>query len=172
MNTHKKQCAAGFPIKLISGLFFALLLAFALSGVSQEADPVETESEAVEAPADTAIGTVVDESLRAEVELPFEREIFVYEIEERRDPFTPLVPKEEGAEPNVDNLTLDGIIWGYAGPMAVVKEKGATGHVLRKGDKVSGGEVEDITSDSITFRLSEFGIVTRYTLTLKGEGRK
>jgi hypothetical protein len=56
--------------------------------------------------------------------------------------------------------------------MAVVKERGATGHVLREGDKVSGGEVEEITMESITFRLSEFGIVTRYTLTLKGEGRK
>gem|GEM_PF-2334160 len=172
MDTNRKKCASGVQIKLISGLFFVVLLAFALSGLSQEADPVETEAEAMKTAPDTAAGIVADESLRAEVELPFEREIFVYEVEERRDPFTPLVPKEEGAEPNVDNLTLDGIIWGYAGPMAVVKERGSTGHVLRKGDRVSGGEVEDITSDSITFRLSEFGIVTRYTLTLKGEGRK
>ncbi len=116
--------------------------------------------------------TAADESLRAVVELPFEREIFEYIKEGRRDPFLPLVPKEEGAEPNVNNLTLTGIIWGFGGPMAVVKEKGATGHVLREGDKVSGGEVEEITMSSITFRLSEYGVVTRYTLTLKGEGRK
>jgi hypothetical protein len=116
--------------------------------------------------------TAADESLRAVVELPFEREIFEYVKEGRRDPFVPLVPKEEGAEPNVNNLTLTGTIWGFGGPMAVVKEKGATGHVLREGDKVSGGEVEEITMSSITFRLSEYGVVTRYTLTLKGEGRK
>jgi hypothetical protein len=164
----------GVFIKFISGLSFALLLTFALSGICQEADPVETEEpveEAVEeAPAEST--EILDDSLRAEVELPFEREIFVYEVEDRRDPFDPLVPKEEGAEPNVNNLALNGIIWGFAGPMAVVKERGATGHVLREGDKVSGGEVEEITMESITFRLSEFGIVTRYTLTLKGEGRK
>jgi hypothetical protein len=176
LNTHKKLSAFGVLIRVVSGLTFALLLALALSGLCQEADPAETEGmeeemEALDAQAETT-AAALDESLRAEVELPFEREIFVYEVDARRDPFTPLVPKEEGAEPNVENLTLNGIIWGFGGPMAVVKEKGATGHVLRKGDKVSGGEVEDITMESITFRLSEFGIVTRYTLTLKGEGRK
>lgn len=170
MDTLRNRCTVGILVKFISGLSLALIMTLALSGFCQEgAEPVETE----EVSADTLEpGAVPDESLRAEVELPFEREIFVYELEDRRDPFVPLVPKEEGAEPNVNNLTLTGIIWGYAGPMAVVKEKGATGHVLREGDKVSGGEVEEITMDSVTFRLSEFGIVTRYTLTLKGEGRK
>jgi len=142
----------------------ALLLVFVPAVFCQEASE--------EAIPETTLTDTTIESIETEVELPFERELFDYVREGRRDPFAALVPKEEGSDPNVNNLALNGIIWGFAGDLAVVKEKGGKGHVLREGDRVSGGKVEEITRDSITFRLSEFGVVTRYTLNLKGEGRK
>lgn len=123
-----------------------------------------------ETPSESALSAAVDESL--EVELPFEREIYHYVKIGRRDPFVPLVPKKDVTVPSINNLALMGIIWGYAGRVAVIKERGGVGYVMRVGDLVAGGSVETITTNSITFVLEEFGVVTRYTLTLKGQDRR
>ncbi|MFQ5905200.1 MAG: hypothetical protein ACE5JA_01370 [bacterium] len=167
MSSGKISDVLGAAMRIVFSVVLALVMVPAV--LCQESGEEAPPEEAVP---ETTSTEILIESIEAEVELPFERELFNYVKEGRRDPFVALVPKEEGSDPNVNNLTLRGIIWGFAGDMAVVKEKGGRGHVLREGSRVSGGEVEDITHDSITFRLSEFGVVTRYTLTLKGEGRK
>ena len=123
-----------------------------------------------ETPSETTLSAFSDESL--EVELPFEREIYHYPKIGRRDPFLPLVPKKDVTVPSINNLVLVGIIWGYAGKVAVIKERGGVGYVMRVADPVAGGHVETITTDSVTFVLEEFGVVTRYTLTLKGYDRR
>jgi hypothetical protein len=123
-----------------------------------------------ETPSESTLSTALEESL--EVELPFERETYHYDKVGRRDPFLPLVPKKDVTVPSINNLVLMGIIWGYAGKVAVIKEKGGVGYVMRERDEVAGGRVETITTDSMTFVLEEFGVITRYTLTLKGQGRR
>ncbi|TET43986.1 hypothetical protein E3J62_11610 [candidate division TA06 bacterium] len=123
-----------------------------------------------ETPSESTLSTALDESL--EVELPFEREFYHYDKIGRRDPFLPLVPKEDVTVPSINNLVLMGIIWGYAGKVAVIKERGGVGYVMRERDEVAGGSVGRITTDSITFVLEEFGVVSEYTLTLKGQGRR
>lgn len=145
-------------------LILIAVLAFGFTSVllCQESDE--------EMPSEPTMSPAADESL--EVELPFEREIYDYSKVGRRDPFVPLVPKKDVTVPSINNLVLMGLIWGYAGNVAVVKERGGIGYVMREGDLVAGGNVERITTDSITFVLREFGVVTRYTLTLRGQDRR
>ena len=123
-----------------------------------------------ETPSGSTLSTALEESL--EVELPFERETYHYDKAGRRDPFLPLVPKKDVTVPSINNLVLMGIIWGFAGKVAVIKERGGVGYVMRVGDPVAGGSVETITTNSVTFILEEFGVVTRYTLTLRGHDRR
>jgi hypothetical protein len=104
------------------------------------------------------------------VELPFHKEIFAWVEGDRRDPFKPLIGEgvTEGAGGlNVNNVSLVGTMWGPEGMLALVRERGGTGHVLREGDKVAGGRVASITQDSITFVMTQFGFVTEITFHLK-----
>ncbi len=105
-----------------------------------------------------------------DVELPFVTEHFYYEAKGRRDPFEPLITAT-GETPglNINNVTLVGTMWGPGGMLALVKEKGGVGHVLKQGDRVAGGRVTRVTQGSITFEMDQFGVVTEVTFQLKGE---
>lgn len=148
-------------------VFFALAPALTSQQPAEQATPQPVQ----EGTPPPAASPISDESLKAQVELPFQKEVFQYNKIGRRDPFQPLLSIEEGSAPNVNNLALVGIMWGSARIIAVVKELGGMGFVLEEGDKVAGGIVERITNDSVTFKLNEFGVITRFTLTLKGQGR-
>lgn len=101
-------------------------------------------------------------------------EIFVYSDRGKSDPFEPLVTKgtsEKGLQ--VEDAELVGTIWGANGYIALVKEIGGSGYVLREGDKVINGYVEKIDKNSITFRLQQFEQVQKVVLYLKSkEGDK
>ncbi len=101
-------------------------------------------------------------------------EIFVYSDRGKEDPFNPLVTKgasEKGLQ--VEDAELVGTIWGPNGYIALVKEIGGSGYVLREGDKVINGYVERIDKNSITFRLQQFEQVQKVVLYLKSkEGEK
>lgn len=118
------------------------------------------------APEETEPSTIAED-----VGLPFAREHFYWRMKGRRDPFVPLIVAKGEKSPglNINNVALVGTMWGPEGILALVTEKGGTGHVLKEGDKVAGGRVADITEDSLTFELSQFGIVTEVTFHLKGK---
>lgn len=101
-------------------------------------------------------------------------EIFVYTDRGKNDPFNPLVTKgtsEKGLQ--VEDAELVGTIWGPNGYIALVKEIGGSGYVLREGDRVINGYVEKIEKNSITFRLQQFEQVQKIVLYLKSkEGDK
>uniref|UniRef100_A0A7C4Y4X0 Pilus assembly protein PilP n=1 Tax=candidate division WOR-3 bacterium TaxID=2052148 RepID=A0A7C4Y4X0_UNCW3 len=101
-------------------------------------------------------------------------ELFVYDDRGKPDPFTPLITRgasEKGLQ--VEDAELVGTIWGPNGYIALVKEIGGSGYVLREGDKVINGYVEKIDKNSITFKLQQFEQVQKITLYLKSkEGEK
>ncbi len=121
---------------------------------------------------DTDVSAEVEQPgiLLEDVELPFVMEHFYYEAKGRRDPFDPLITEtKEAPGLNINNVALVGTMWGPGGMLALVKEKGGVGHVLKEGDRVAGGRVTRITEGSITFEMDQFGVVTEVTFQLKAE---
>ncbi|RKZ18882.1 hypothetical protein DRQ16_01200 [bacterium] len=91
----------------------------------------------------------------------------------KRDPFEPLIkPGKEEVQTglNLEGAKLIGILWGSKGYLALVKDRGGKGYVLREGDKIQGGWVSRITSNSVTFVVVQFGIRSEVTLKLKEKG--
>jgi hypothetical protein len=108
-----------------------------------------------------------EDSLKV-LEMALGIEYFHYTSEGRRDPFETLF---KGRELNVENVSLVGTIWGPKGRFALLKEPGAAGggYVVGVGDRISDGRVVDITSKSVTFIITKFGVTSRVTLYLEEE---
>lgn len=106
-----------------------------------------------------------EDSLRI-LEMALGIEYFNYTSEGRRDPFATLF---RGREMNVENVSLIGVIWGPKGRFALLKEPGSKGggYVVGVGDRIADGRVIDITSKSVTFLISKFGVTSRVTLQLE-----
>lgn len=105
-------------------------------------------------------------------ETPFPIEDYFYSDQGKRDPFTPLIRKSVKEQRkriiNIENIYMIGTIQTKKGEIiALVKEKGGKGHILKTGDPVAEGEVEEIGSDFITFILTRYGLETRRTLRLR-----
>ncbi len=109
-----------------------------------------------------------------EVKKALKWEKFYYSDRGKRDPFMPLlgggVKKELTQGLNVEQAELVGTIWGTNGYIALVKEKGGVGYVLKKGDRVAGGRVGEVTQSSITFDMMQYGVRSKITLKLKEGG--
>lgn len=106
----------------------------------------------------------------------FPVEIWNYESKGRRDPFVPLMGIELGkgklSHLSVENLTLIGILWGDRGYFGLVKDGVNNGYILKKGSKVAGGQVTQITNKAVIFEIMHAGVVTKYELRLEQkEGR-
>ncbi len=121
-------------------------------------------------PADTTVkapditAKAADDSLKI-LEMALGIEYFHYASEGRRDPFETLF---KGRELNVENVALVGTIWGPKGRFALLKEPGkGGGYVVGVGDRISDGRVIDITSKSVTFLITKFGVTSRVTLYLE-----
>lgn len=108
-----------------------------------------------EAPADTAAVT--------EDPLDFRREVLDYKSRGRRDPFESLAPKDDSAEGKVKGLfnyekaTLKGVISTEGDRYALVADADGLGYVLRKGYRIFGGYVTDITDESVSFHIVKYG---------------
>jgi len=101
-------------------------------------------------------------------------EKFRYDDLGKPDPFEPLITKKSISKGlHVEQAELVGIISGAGGYLALVKEKGGAGYVLREGDGIVGGKVSHIDKNSITFSMFQFGVHSTVVLHLKErEGEK
>ncbi len=109
-----------------------------------------------------------------EVKKALKWEKFYYSDRGKRDPFVPLLgagTKEKLTQGlNVEQAKLVGTIWGTNGYIALIKEKGGVGYVLKRGDRVVGGRVSEVTQNSITFNMMQYGVRSKITLKLKEGG--
>jgi hypothetical protein len=96
-----------------------------------------------------------------------------YEPAGRRDPFTPLIGLELGGGKtghlSPENLKLIGVLWGDKGYYALVKDGLDNGYILKRGDRVAGGHVNEINRQAIIFEIVHAGVVTKYELRLQEE---
>jgi hypothetical protein len=129
------------------------------AGTKPPTIPVDTTAKAPDVTAKTA-----EDSLKI-LEMALGIEYFHYASEGRRDPFETLF---RGREMNVENVGLVGVIWGPKGRFALLKEPGkGGGYVVGVGDRIADGRVIDITSKSVTFLITKFGVTSRVTLHLE-----
>jgi hypothetical protein len=101
---------------------------------------------------------------------------FFYQSYGRQDPFQILVAgkfeqttADELADLNSGKLV--GVMWGQDDRFALVEDGEGFGYILRVGDRVQNGRVISIRKNSLTARVTLYGITNQVTLKLeKTEG--
>jgi len=103
------------------------------------------------------------DSTAAEDPTVFSRSVLNYEDAGKRDPFDSLAPQTEEEEKKIKGLfnyeraTLKGIINTENDSYALVIDESGIGYVLRKGYRIFGGYVTDITADSVLLYIVKYG---------------
>ncbi len=93
----------------------------------------------------------------------------------RRDPFVPLVdgfiPATEGGNAPVDvgGIKVVGIVWG-ANSFALVEDGRGNSLILRRGDKVMNGYVEEMRRDAMVAKLTLDGQTQSVVIPLTRKG--
>lgn len=82
-----------------------------------------------------------------------------------RDPFnSPLSSLERSNLLNPQEGILEGVISGPRGLLAIIRSTDGKHWLLRKGDRVSGGNVAEITPEAVTFALEHYGQISRVVI--------
>ena len=102
---------------------------------------------------------------------------FFYQSYGKADPFAVLVAgdfEKDSASELVDmnSAHLVGVMWGQDDKFALVDDGEGFGYILRVGDRVRNGRVVSIRKDSLTARVTLYGITNKVVLKLeKTEGK-
>ncbi len=84
--------------------------------------------------------------------------------DENRDPFIPLISLDFGLQPpNMDRLTLKGIIKTDRGNLAIVADMADHAFLLRAGDQVGAGKVKRVNDNKIVFEVNVMDFTGRIT---------
>jgi len=102
---------------------------------------------------------------------------FFYQSYGKADPFAVLVAgdfeKETASElVDMNSAHLVGVMWGLDDKFALVEDGEGFGYILRVGDRVRNGRVVSIRKNSLTARVTLYGITNKVVLKLeKTEGK-
>jgi hypothetical protein len=103
----------------------------------------------------------------AEPKLVFEREVFIYPGDGRRDPFASLAA-EADLGPRFEELVLEGIIHSASGARSMVLlSDGRKIYRARVGDVVGNSRVTRIGQARVEFAVEELGMVRQRVLELE-----
>jgi len=94
-----------------------------------------------------------------------------YRSHGRRDPFRPLLCKDDEEERQTDRLYLDGarlvgILWGER-VLALLEDSETVSFCLEKGDRVHNGRLVEIRPDAVVFNQYRYGGTETVTLELE-----
>ncbi len=99
--------------------------------------------------------------------LKLEREVFLYPVEFRRDPFESLADRDD-LGPRFEELVLRGIIYAAGGgSVALLADGGGRRYRVRRGGIVGNARVIDISERRVVFAVETFGIIRQERLELK-----
>jgi hypothetical protein len=158
-NAKKKNSAAG-PLIMVVLLLSLPALALAQSGAQDGGD--ESLS-----PSQESLQRI--NALRANE--------FFYQSYGKEDPFRVLVDGDfeqtTGAElVDMNSAKLVGVMWGVDDRFALVEDGEGFGYILRVGDRVRFGRVVSIRKQSLTARVTLYGITNKVVLKLEStEGK-
>jgi hypothetical protein len=141
----------------------------AWTGVS-EAGQAEPSEQAV-APEPPAASLSPSQEVRAKINEIRANEFF-YQSYGKNDPFRTLVRGEfEQSTPgelvDLSSARLVGVMWGQAGRFALVEDGEGFGYILRAGDEVRHGRIVSIRKNSLTARITLYGITSTVVLKLE-----
>lgn len=102
-----------------------------------------------------------------EITLVYEREIYTYSGENRRDPFRPLTGENEMG-PRFEALSLRGIIYstGQGRSVALIADADGRIYRVRVGDMVGNARVIEIGSARVVMAVDNFGTIRQEILEL------
>lgn len=109
----------------------------------------------------------------AEIKLIYEREVFQYPRQSRRDPFAPLSALADQG-PRFEELSILGVIYSNRPENSAATLTDATGkrYRVRQGDVVGNARVLDISPNRVVFAVDNFGVVRQEMLELKAKQRE
>jgi Tfp pilus assembly protein PilP len=107
----------------------------------------------------------------AKLTLVFEREVFTYSGENRRDPFRPLTDQDDMG-PRFEALALQGIIYstGRGRSVALLGDSDGRIHRVRVGDVVGNSRVIEIGPMRVVLAVENFGTIRQEILELPIRG--
>lgn len=152
---------------------FAFLLAAALMGLLLAGAALAADEKAKDEATDTASPSQIS---RDRINAIRANEFF-YQSYGKADPFAVLVAgdfEKDSASELVDmnSAHLVGVMWGQDDKFALVEDGEGFGYILRVGDRVRNGRVVSIRKDSLTARVTLYGITNKVVLKLeKTEGK-
>ena len=128
---------------------------------------------AAQAPAPPAPPAGAPPGSQPEPKLAFDREVFAYPAEGRRDPFKPLVGGPGSSGPLFQDLALRGIIFSPDArrSVALVQVGGRRTFRLRRGDIIGNARVLEIQPLRVRFAVENFGTVRNEVLELRGNNQ-
>ena len=108
-----------------------------------------------------------------EPKLAFDREVFAYPAEGRRDPFKPLLSGAGAGGPLFADLSLRGIIYSPdpRRSVALVQMGNRRSFRLRRGDIIGNARVLEIQPLRVRFAVENFGQVRNEVLELRGNNQ-
>lgn len=108
-----------------------------------------------------------------EPKLAFDREVFGYPAEGRRDPFKPLTGGPQSGGPLFADLALRGIIYSPdpRRSVALVMVGNRRTYRLRRGDIIGNARVLEIQPLRVRFAVENFGTVRNELLELRGNNQ-
>jgi hypothetical protein len=98
--------------------------------------------------------------------LLFDREVYSYPATPRRDPFTPLVGKNDTG-PRFEDLSIKGIIFVRGGDSLVLLSDGKKVYRRHRGEMVGNARVVEIEPTRVIFAVDNFGTWRQESLDLK-----
>lgn len=107
----------------------------------------------------------------ADVRLVYEREVFAYRHDGRRDPFRPLTDDDEMG-PRFEQLTLRAVIHdtGRGNSLAMVADGSGRVYRVREGDVLGNARVVEIGPTRVVMAVEMFGTVRQEMLELPRRG--
>lgn len=132
-------------------------LAAALAPIQLEAQRPQPAPEATAPPGEAATNLT----------LVYEREVYTYRGENRRDPFRPLTA-EEDMGPRFETLSLQGIIYstGRGNSVALITDGSGRVYRVRAGDMVGNSRIIEIGSARVVLAVEHFGTIRQEILEL------
>jgi hypothetical protein len=108
-----------------------------------------------------------------EPKLAFDREVFAYPAEGRRDPYKPLTGGPGSHGPLFADITLRGIIYAPDArrSVALVQVGSKRTFRLRSGDVIGNARVLEIQPQRVRFAVENFGTIRTEVLDLRGTTR-
>ncbi len=144
----------------------------ALLGLALSAMPLAAQQASPPPAAATKAAPPAAAASAEEPKLIFDREVYTYPSGGRRDPYTPLVGKNDQG-PRFEDLSIRGIIYSPSAESMVLLSDGKKTYRRHRGEMVGNARVVQIAPTRVIFSVDNFGVWREESLEMKKpEGAK